>query len=205
MHLLLTDRLTCPRCGPAFGLVLRADQLVDRRALEGGLGCPNCRDVYPVAGGAGDLRPPPRGALDPVSLPEPDDEDVLKAQALLGIAEGPGEVALAGSAARFAPGLARRVSGMEMAALHPAVLQWEEEDGVSRLLAAGALPFFDRSLRGVLMEGEGDRKALREGARVLAAGHRMVVLEAPSGVADTLMAAGLTVQLDTDGVVVARR
>lgn len=205
MHLLLTDRLTCPRCGPAFGLVLRADRLVERRALEGGLGCPNCRDVYPVAAGAGDLRPPPRGELDPVTLPEPDDEELLKAQALLGITEGPGEVVLAGSAARFAPGLARRVTGMEMVALHTAVLGWEEEEGVSRLVAGGVLPFFDRGLRGVLMEGEGDRKALREGARVLGAGHRMVVLDAPPGVAETLMGAGLTVQLDTDGVVVARR
>ena len=140
-----------------------------------------------------------------MTLPEPDDEELLKAQALLGITEGPGEVVLAGSAARFAPGLARRVTGMEMVALHTAVLGWEEEEGVSRLVAGGVLPFFDRGLRGVLMEGEGDRKALREGARVLGAGHRMVVLDAPPGVAETLMGAGLTVQLDTDGVVVARR
>ena len=60
MHLLLTDRLTCPRCGPEFGLVLLADRLEDRRVLEGALGCPNCRDRYPVRDGFGDLRPPPR-------------------------------------------------------------------------------------------------------------------------------------------------
>ncbi len=30
MHLLLTDRLTCPRCGPDHGLILLAREIVDR-------------------------------------------------------------------------------------------------------------------------------------------------------------------------------
>lgn len=205
MHLLLTDRLVCVRCGPAFGLVLRADRMEDRRALEGGLGCPNCREVYPIRGGAGDLRPPPRTDLAEASLPEPGEDEVLRAQALLGVTEGPGEVVLAGTGARFAPALAHRVSGMEMVAIHPAVLAWGEEEGVSRLVAGSRLPFFDRGLRGVLMEGAVDRDLLREGARVLAPGHRIVVLEAPVGTADALLASGLTVQLDQEGVVVARR
>lgn len=177
----------------------------DRRALEGGLGCPNCRDVYPIRRGAGDLRPPPRPTLDAEPLPAPGDEELLRAQALLGITEGPGEVALLGAAARFAPGLARRAPGMEMAAIHPAALGWTEEEGVSRLVAAERLPFFDRSLRGVLVEGEVERGILREGARVLAQGQRIVALEAPGDAADTLLASGLTVQLNQDGVVVARR
>lgn len=64
MHLLVTDRLSCPRCGPTFGLILLADDLRDRRVLEGALGCANCRERYPVRGGFGDLRPPPRVALE---------------------------------------------------------------------------------------------------------------------------------------------
>lgn len=56
MHILLTDILACPRCGPEFGLVLLADRVEDRRVLEGRLGCPNCREQYPIAGGGVDAR-----------------------------------------------------------------------------------------------------------------------------------------------------
>lgn len=205
MHLLLTDRLTCPRCGPAFGLILRADRLEDRRALDGGLGCPNCREVYPIAAGAGDLRPPPRTALTPEALEAPAPARVDVAHALLGVAEGPGEIALLGEAARFAPLLAHRVPNLEFAAVHQAVLGWDEAPGVSRVVAGSRLPFADRKFRGVLLEGAASAGLLREAARILAPGHRVVVLDAPEGAAGSLMAAGLTVRLDQDGVVVAGR
>lgn len=205
MHLLLTDRLVCPRCGPAFGLILRADRMEDRRALEGGLGCPNCREVYPIVSGAGDLRPPPRGPREPGFLEVPGEREVEMAHALLGVAEGPGEMALLGEAARFAGDLARRTPGVEMAAVHPAVLSWDEAEGVSRLVAGSRIPFGDRGMRGVLLEGEGAAPMLREAARIVAPGHRVVVLDAPGGTAHTLMAGGLTVRLQQDGVVVAGR
>ncbi|CAN5892792.1 hypothetical protein BH23GEM9_BH23GEM9_02320 [soil metagenome] len=52
MNILLTDILTCPRCGPAFGLILLTDRTAERRVLDGVLGCANCREKYPVRGGA---------------------------------------------------------------------------------------------------------------------------------------------------------
>ena len=61
MNTTLVDHLVCPRCGPPNGLLLLAHEVRDRRVLEGEFGCPNCRDRFPVAGGFGDLRPPPRG------------------------------------------------------------------------------------------------------------------------------------------------
>lgn len=201
----MTDRLTCPRCGPAFGLILRSDRLVDRRALEGGLGCPNCREVYPITQGACDLRPPPRGPLEPSALDEPDAGEVEVAHALLGVMEGPGELALVGDAARFAPALAERIRDVEFAAIHEATFGWEEAPGISRMTAGSRLPFSDRKLRGVLLQGAGAAHHLREAARILAPQHRVVVLDAPDGTAATLMAAGLTVRLDEEGVVVAGR
>lgn len=62
MNAVLVDHLVCPRCGPPNGLVLLAHDVRDRRVHEGEFGCPNCRDRFPVEGGFGDLRPPPRGA-----------------------------------------------------------------------------------------------------------------------------------------------
>ena len=61
MNVDLVDHLVCPRCGPPYGLLLLAHDVRDRRVREGEFGCPNCRDRFPVSGGFGDLRPPPRG------------------------------------------------------------------------------------------------------------------------------------------------
>ncbi|GIS79943.1 MAG: hypothetical protein CM1200mP14_15090 [Gammaproteobacteria bacterium] len=91
MHVLVADRLTCSRCGPEFGLILRADQTHDRRVTEGVLGCPNCRDQYPITDGFGDLRAPPRSELpkgragDPVIRTQEESEYLLP---LLGITRG---------------------------------------------------------------------------------------------------------------------
>jgi uncharacterized protein YbaR (Trm112 family) len=213
VHLLLTDRLVCPRCGPGFGLILRADELEDRWVEAGGLGCPNCREVYPIAGGVGDLRPPPRGPLapepdDPPGTPAaPDEEEVFRAQALLGLDGGGGELLLVGGAARFAPGLAGRLPDVRVVAgdplpspsRHPGEARW------SRILMGHPLPFEPRRLRGVLLEGSSSRATLREAARVVASGARVVVLGADAIAGDLLMAAGLRLRLQEAGVVVAGR
>lgn len=57
MHILLTDVLTCPSCGPEFGLILLAERVENRRVLEGTLGCANCRERYGIVEGFADLRP----------------------------------------------------------------------------------------------------------------------------------------------------
>ena len=115
MHLLLTDRLACPRCGAGFGLILRADKLVDRRVIEGGLGCPNCRDRFPIVDGFADLRPPPRGDLPAAparGAVEPAETDALAA--LLGVTEGPGNIGVVGALSAHAGGLADRIQGVEI-------------------------------------------------------------------------------------------
>lgn len=71
MNVLLVDHLACPRCGPTFGLVLLAREVRNRRVRRGELGCPNCRDAFPVECGFADLRPPPRTPLWPGTPPRP--------------------------------------------------------------------------------------------------------------------------------------
>lgn len=58
----LSDLLTCPRCGPGYGLVLLPYEASDRRVRTGVLGCANCRERYPVEEGVADLRVPRAGA-----------------------------------------------------------------------------------------------------------------------------------------------
>jgi uncharacterized protein YbaR (Trm112 family) len=221
VHLLLTDRLTCPRCGPTFGLVLLAERVEERRVLEGALGCPNCRDRYPVRGGFGDLRPPPRGPLPGRSgeggegagggddAPDADPDAVSGIAAALGLGEGPGTTLLVGDAVRFAPALARIVPDVEVAALDARTRDWTEAPGVSRLVSGAGLPFFGGMLRGVVLAGPRVDLALAtEAARVVAPRHRVVVVDAPDPVtrlAPVFEAVGLPRLVQAPGMLAAGR
>lgn len=218
MQLLLTDRLTCPRCGPEFGLILLADRLVDRRVHEGTLGCPNCRDSFTVREGFADLRAPPRGELEaglagaaPVLAkaagsdgPRPPDE-AERLVALLGIQRGPGTVALAGGPARFAHFVADSIEEIQVVAVDADTSDWPEHAAVSRVAAAPGLPFFSRMLRGAVVDGRLGRGLLVEGARVVAPRSRIVVTSAPEGTPEVLEEAGLSVLAAESGTVVAAR
>ncbi len=197
MHVLLTDRLSCPRCGPEFGLILLADRVEERRVLEGLLGCSNCRDRFPVSGGFADLRTPPREPLEGEAAPAPPDDAVAeRLQALLGVAEGPGQIVVVGPAAVHAPALARRTPDVEVVAVSPALAGAEEAPRVSRLAARPGLPFFPRTFRGVVLSGDASPRLLDEAVRVLAPGARVVVLDAGEEVRARLEAAGVTPLLD---------
>ena len=217
MHVLLTDRLSCPRCGPSFGLILLADRMEERRVHEGVLGCPNCRDRFPVRDGFGDLRAPPRDPLpdsDVAGRAEaadgggpgaPSGDAVTRVAALLGVAGGPGHLALAGPVARMADPLADLLDDIEVVAISALLRGRPEREGVSRIVAGPGLPFYDRTLRGVALSGEASARWLDEAARVVAPMGRVVVLDAPAGALDRLGAAGLEPVLDEDGIAVASR
>ncbi|HEX8694859.1 MAG TPA: Trm112 family protein [Longimicrobium sp.] len=206
MYILLTDILTCPRCGPEFGLVLLADRVEERRVLEGRLGCANCRETYPIHDGAADLRTSAPGAAPVEEEGSVGDaqEGAVRIAALLGLAEAAGTVLVAGPGAVLAPQVSALVPGIEVVALAPAPLPGPEAPGVSRVAAGPALPFRGRSLRGAAFTGGADAALLAEGLRVLAPGSRIVVERAGAEVAGQLRRAGAAVLLEDDGVVVAR-
>ncbi len=204
MHILLTDVLRCPRCGPEFGLVLLADRVEERRIQEGRLGCANCRETYPIRGGEADLRVPGGEALPAGTEGAGDGEEAVRVAALLGLAEPWGSVLLLDGGAELAEAVAALVPGVEVVAASAAPAG-REARGVTRVAAGLPLPFAPRSLRGVALGGEGAGSALDEAARVVAQGGRVLVREAPEGTAGRLAAAGLSVLLDQEGVVVAGR
>lgn len=209
MHLLLTDRLTCPRCGPRFGLILLADRMDDRRIVEGKLGCSNCRDAFPVRSGFADLRAPPRGALPEGragrDVPDEDRSVAERLQALLGVLEGPGTLVLVGAAARHAPALARAIEGVEVVAVDADLAAWPDEPHLSRMVARPGLPFFDRTLRGAVVDGALGARWVAEGARVVAPLSRVVVVDAGDDAERVLEDAGLQVLASEAGTVVAAR
>lgn len=215
MHLLLTDRLTCPRCGPRFGLILRADALDDRRIESGVLGCPNCREAYPIREGVGDLRPEPREPLPVVPDPDPADEDAVSAaRALLGLGgeigltPGVAQVVLTEGVAELAPGLAERLDDIEVVVVSAGGRGVSGPDGAprwSRIVSVDVLPFHEASVRGVLIHGSEADRWLRAASRVVAPRSRVVILDPGPGVAAELEAAGLKLKLDAAEAVVAER
>lgn len=208
MHVLLTDRLTCPRCGPGFGLILLADRVEERRVLEGLLGCPNCREKYPVRRGFGDLRAPPRTPLeheDAPALDEPEEEATARLAALLGVARGPGHLLLVGAPAGHAEALAEMLEEVEVVGVHPGLHERDEVPGVSRIAARPGLPLHDRMVRGVALGGVSAEAMLADAARVVTPGGRLVVLEPSGSARERLGGDGLAPLLDEEDVVVMER
>jgi uncharacterized protein YbaR (Trm112 family) len=206
MHLLLTDRLTCPRCGPHFSLVLMADDLADRRVREGKLGCFNCREEYPVRKGVGDLRPPPRDPPpSPEGSPEDDAEGALRLAAFLGVKEGPGHLLLVGECAAHAERLAAMIEEIEVVAVHPGLEGREEIEGVSRIRMGPRIPLQQYATRGVALEGDAVGIYLDEALRVLGPQGRIVLFGADPDPSVRLEEAGLEVLLRTERVLVAGR
>jgi uncharacterized protein YbaR (Trm112 family) len=208
MHILLTDILSCPRCGPEFGLVLLADRVEERRVLEGRLGCPNCREQYPVRGGALDARihagTPSSIDTGPAADAGDDAGAAVRLAALLGLADAKGTVLVAGPGAALAAEVAALVPELEVVALTAEPQPGEERAGVSRIAADAGLPFRARTLRGVALTGGADRAGLAEAVRVLQPGARLVVEGAPDGTAALVAGLGAQVMLEQEGTVVAR-
>jgi uncharacterized protein YbaR (Trm112 family) len=215
MHIHLTDRLTCPRCGPEFGLILLAEEVRDRRVLRGAFGCANCREKYPVEEGFGDLRPPPRTEPPPSSpsdsdRPAPDGpealgEDPLKVAALLGVTGGPGTLLVTGPAALRAGDIAEIIGDVEVVAMCPVLRHQPERDGVSRIVSGPGFPFFSGTFRGVVQGEKKSGREVEEGARVTAPLARLVILTAPGGARSRLEELGFRILLWEEGVLVAQR
>ena len=206
MHVLVADRLTCSRCGPEFGLILRADKTHDRRVTEGVLGCPNCRDQYPIIGGFGDLRAPPRPELprgragDPVIKAAEESEYLLP---LLGIIQGPATVLLIGGPAVLGGGLASLLDDIHVVGADADLARWPADPAWSRIVSHPGIPFFSRTLRGVVIDGRLDRHWFEEAARVIVPMSRVVVVNAAATASEWLQAAGLSIMADESGRVVA--
>lgn len=198
MHILLTDVLTCPRCGPEFGLIVLADEMDGRVVVEGRLGCANCREEFPIRGGVTDLR---MGAASAPAAAAIDAEDrAFRTAALLGIGQGMGTVLALGASPKLVGELDALLPNVQVVGGDGA---GDEAAGSGWLLLGDRLPFRSGSLRGVALLGGATAELVGEAARALARGARLVLDPAPSGAADLVAEHGLTVILEQDGVLVA--
>lgn len=215
MNVELSDLLTCPRCGPGYGLVLLPREREDRRVLSGVLGCANCRERYAIEGGVADLRVPgaagPGGAAgdEPVSDTGPGSgvesvDPAVRLAGLMGLAEARGTVLVAGPAVAHASALAELLDEVEVVAVPHGEGAVRVAPGVSPMRVGPVLPLRTGSLMGVTLTGRWAESAA-EGARVLGPSGRLVLDPAPHDAEETLAGAGLVTVAREANVLVAAR
>jgi len=184
MFIEFVESLRCLRPHEDSWLVAAADRMVGRSIVEGTLGCPVCRAQYPIVGGVAYFGASPAGgraggAATAELRPAPDPELVLRAAALLGLADAGGTAVLAGGWGDAAEGL--RV----LAEVHYLLVDPPHDvvtsDGVSVVRTDGRLPLAAGSVRGVALDGATSLTSTVDAAvRALRTGGRLV---APVGVA----------------------
>ena len=199
MYIVLTDALHCPRCGPEHGLVVLSDRMVDRRIIEGRLGCPNCHSTYPVKGGVADLRTD----TTETAAKEPPSLDAMELAAFIGVTSGPGFALLVGGTADLAARLAGIVPGLEWITLAPAFATEPEQQGVNRILVNAGVPLRAHTVRGAIVLDES--VDLREVVRALRPAARLVVASANDARVGELPALGMRVLARNAAMVVAER
>jgi len=209
LHLLLVDQMTCPRCGPEFGLILLADKMKERRVLDGQLGCSNCRSQYPLVGGCGDLRVPflsdPSEGFVGVSgkLPK-----AMEIAALLGLTGGYGNVGLIGNLSGVIRDLIEITTNFEFIGIHHELddlnlyTAIERENGI---ISGPKLPFRNECFRGVVVSGREKQDCMMEVVRILASNGRLVVWESTLESREFLLQLGLKILIEQGDIAVWER
>ena len=205
MHILLTDVLTCPRCGPNFGLILLSDELNDRQVVRGHLGCPNCRQSYPIAAGVADLRQQSEHSVVPRSgSPAEDSERAYRLAALMGVTMANANLLIVDADGALPPQVGAILPQAHVIGCSADVAAESGGEGfVSRVLINGLLPFRNGSVRGAAYVGIFSHELAREAARVLMPLARLVVDCAGEEAGEVVRSLGFEVQLEQDKVVVA--
>jgi uncharacterized protein YbaR (Trm112 family) len=204
MHILLTDVVTCPRCGPEFGLIVLADRLEDRTVIDGQLGCANCREEYPIRERVADLRTRrTEGSEPPPPLPSSDAERGYRMAALLGVTGPSGPIVVDSADLRLVEEVQRHLPDANVLGVSRGLPREGAGDSMGWLLCDETLPFRSRSLGGVALASGDPISLLEEALRTLGRGARVVIDPAPSGVADELLELGAEVLLQEAMVAVA--
>ncbi len=204
MFVELTELLTCPRCGPVFGLVLLAQHVEDRRVYGGWLGCPNCRTDYPITDGVADLRLQTETATD-AAPPVRDDELAIKIAALSGLAEGPGYFLLGERLSHTAPSVAEMLPGLELIAMRTTPDESIEQHGISRVLSDDSFPLAEYRLEAAAVAPDGDPALVAAAARRVKPQGRLILFEAEERDVEQAERSGLTVAAREGPIVVAER
>ncbi len=205
MYVVLSDVLTCPRCGPEWGLLLLPARTENRRVLEGVLSCPNCRERFRIEGGFADLRFPLQAEMSAQPPLPSSSEAAWRMAAALGVTEGPAIILVIGSGAAQAPELVKIVPQLEVIAADTSLATLPEMAGVTRIAVKGQLPLRSGSMRGVALTDAAALDYIEEAARVLAPRARVLVQSLEHDALARLERAGLQILAKDDTSAVSLR
>jgi len=209
LHLLLVDQMTCPRCGPEFGLILLANEMEERKVMDGYLGCSNCRNQFPVANGMADLRSPfdlvPKQNFIGFSDRMP---TVTEVGALLDLTDGSGNVGLIGNLSNNIRDLSQEMSNFQFVGIHREMDHADSSLGAdkgSRIICGSKLPFRSECFRGVVVSGKDSEECMMELVRTLAVGGRIAIWENVDEPSELLRNEGFDILMKQSDVAVLGR
>ena len=177
MFIELVDSLRCVNVHEDTWLVASVVRMQGRHIVDGTLGCPLCRQQYHIRDGVGWFHTSPDESGDiheqRMAPPAPASEErVMRAAALLGLAEPGGIVVLGGSWGDCADAIA------ELGPAHVVVLNRgttaASPESVSTLVVGERLPFAAASVRAVALDDALAATSLTSAAGVLRSRGRLV-------------------------------
>jgi hypothetical protein len=203
LHLILTDLLTCARCGSGQGLIVLSQRMEERRVLEGALGCPMCETKFAVRNGLADVRADGTSAAWESGATNVDALDAFRIAALLGITEGAGFVLLLGATQELAMAITQITPQVELIVAGPALDEAAEQRGINRVRIGNEVPVRDGSMRGIAALTDVSRADVAMLSRKLGYGARLIAPAALSN--EDLEVAGLRVLARDETLVVVVR
>jgi hypothetical protein len=169
MFVELLDKLRCPNAHEDSPLIAAASRTVDRRIMEGTLGCPVCHAEFIVHNGAVEIG---GGAPVPSLTPgAPSHERVIRLAALLGLDERGGLYVLDFTSSLFIASFA----GLSPSAHFVALTGSDESEGAGIVIRGRGpvLPLAKGCARGIALD-MASPALLRSAVQVLAPGGRLV-------------------------------
>jgi len=171
MHIELTELMRCPKGHDEAFLVLATAVMKGRHVQGGILGCPVCRVEVPVVKGVAMFSRESGNSGKPGKVPSAD-----ALQALLGLSNAGGTIAMVGSAGGVANELASLLGGTHVICID-APEGMSHSDQVSHVVWDSGIPLKKNSARGVVIGSEMAREPwLSEAGRIVLKGLRVVVL-----------------------------
>lgn len=200
----MTDVLTCPVCGPAYGLVLLVEEVEDRRVRSGWLGCPNCRRDFPVADGIADLRVEP-DALRPARRAVEENELAVKVLALSGLAGERGLLLLGDGLEHVAANIADLAPELEVVVVAKTPERLAARPGVSGVACDVDIPVAEGKLPCVAIAPGGAGDLVAAAARRVCGGGRLLLFDATAEDVAEAKRNGLAVVAAEGTIAVAER
>lgn len=155
MHVNVIELLRCPAGHAESSLVASATRQIERRIIDGSLGCPVCGAEYPIAGAVADLRAAPATVAEnepALQMAAPNEESTVRLAAQLDLVEQGKLVLLAGEYAAMAPPLSVMFDALCIALGVPQDAERHVAEHASVLRVDAIVPLAQSSLHGAAID-----------------------------------------------------